>query len=401
MKILIVSQYFWPESFKINDLASDLANHGHTVTVLTGKPNYPGGTFFGSYSMFGKTTEYWNNIKIYRSALIPRGDGGGVRLFLNYFSFAFFASIRACFLKEKFDRIFVYEPSPISVGIPAIVAKKMSGAPIYFWVQDLWPDSISAAGGIKNRFILKLVDSLTRYIYNHSYKILVQSKGFIPAIMEQGVSHEKLIYYPNPTESFYKKVEQKNEYLSRLPTGFKVMFAGNIGQGQSFETLLEASRKLKNDNIDIKWIILGDGRMKKWVTQRVSELNLEDSFFLLGSYPAEEMPYFFSCADALIVSLKKDPIFALTIPAKVQSYLACGLPIIGSLDGEGAKIIEESGAGLSAPAEDSSKLVDCIVKIYEMSVDKRNQLGLNARLYYDKEFERQMLIEKLISILNN
>jgi glycosyltransferase involved in cell wall biosynthesis len=374
---------------------------GHEITVLTGKPNYPGGNFFKGYSLFGNSVEYWNGIKIHRSLLIPRGKGGGTRLLLNYLSFAFFASVRALFIGNNFDRIFVYEPSPITVGIPAMVAKRRTGAPIFFWVQDLWPESISAAGGVRNKLALAVVNAITRYIYKHSSKILVQSKGFIPYILRQGVPQEKLIYYPNPTEKFYKAVEQKEEYLSRLPKGFKVMFAGNIGKGQSFDTLLNASKMLKNDNINVKWIILGDGRMKDWVIKKACDLGIEDCFLLMGSFSADEMPYFFACADVLLVSLKKDPIFALTIPAKIQSYLACGKPLIGSLDGEGARIIEEAEAGLTAPSENSFELADRINKLFNMDEERRKSMGNNGRRYYEKEFERGMLLDRLELILKN
>lgn len=401
MHILIVSQYFWPENFRINDIASELASRGHKVTVLTGKPNYPNGSFYKGYSMFSVSNENWNGIHIIRVPLIPRGNGHGILLFLNYFSFAFFASIKALLISRTIDRIFVYEPSPITVGLPAILAKKMIGAPIIFWVQDLWPESIAAAGGIHSKFILKLADKLTRYTYEKSSKILIQSKAFTSYLLDQKVPAEKIIYFPNPAEHFYKIVEPKQKYLLKLPIGFKLMFAGNIGQGQSFDTLLKASYILKKENIDIKWIILGDGRMKSWVLKQIEELGIKDTFYLLGSYPAEEMPSFFACADALLVSLKKNPIFAMTIPAKVQSYLACGKPLIGSLDGEGARILIESQAGLIAPAEDPEKLVHQIKKIFFMDDLQRKKMGENARKYYDSEFGRGMLLNKLEDLLIN
>lgn len=399
MKILIISQYFWPENFRINDVVLELVNRGHHVKVLTGKPNYPKGSFSEGYSMFTPSIDHWNGITIYRSALIPRGNGGGKRLLINYLTFAFFASIRAFFIEKDFDKIFVYEPSPITVGIPAIIAKKRSGASIIFWVQDLWPESISAAGGVRNKDVLRVVNSITKYIYKHSSKILVQSNRFIPYIINQGVPREKLFYFPNPTESFYRIEIQKDEYLSKLPDGFKIMFAGNIGQGQSFDTLLMTSKILKDENISVKWIILGDGRMKNFVRKRIVELGLEDCFFLLGSFSAVEMPFFFACADALVVSLKRNPIFALTIPAKIQSYLACGKPLIGSLDGEGARIIIESEAGFAAPSENSFELANCIKKLFYMDAEKRESLGKNGRRYYEKEFEREMLMDRLERIL--
>lgn len=399
-KILIVSQYFWPESFGINDLSLGLQERGYTLTILTGKPNYPKGKYYTGYSFFAKKVEYWNGIRVLRSPMFTRGKGGGVRIFLNYFSFAFFASFKALFLKEKFDIIFVYEPSPVTVGIPAMIVKLRSKARIIFWVQDLWPESISAAGGIKNRIVLVLLDSLTRFIYRSCHKILVQSKRFIPYILNQGVPKDKLIYYPNSTSNFYGVEQREETYLGKLPSGFNILFAGNIGEAQSFDTLINAALILKNDSIEVNWVILGEGRMKEYVISRVKSLKLDDRFFFLGSFPSSEMPKYFSCSDALIVSLKKDTIFSLTIPSKLQSYLACGKPIIGSLNGEGAFIIEEAKAGFTSPAENDELLADAIIKLYKLSEGERIEIGRNARTFFEKEFERETLLDKLELILS-
>jgi glycosyltransferase involved in cell wall biosynthesis len=401
MRILIVTQYFWPENFKINDIALALKERGHEVLIMTGKPNYPNGKFSKGYTFFNKRIEFWNGIKIYRSPIIPRGKGKGIQLFVNYISFSIFASINLLFIKNKFDKIFVYEPSPITVGIPGIVAKYKFKAPLYFWVQDLWPESISAAGGINNKSVIAVLDWLTRFIYKHSKKVLVQSKAFIPYILNQNTEKDKLVYYPNSTENYYKELSADQELLKTLPKGIKLMFAGNIGEAQSFDTLLHAASILKKELIDVKWIILGDGRMKEYVNQKIKELKLSDNFYLLGSYPSTEMPKYFSCADALIVSLKKDPIFALTIPSKIQSYLACGKPIITSLDGEGSKIIEEAKAGFTSPSEDYVGLVANIKKFLTLSNLEQKVLGQNGKAYFDSEFEREILVDKLEEILNN
>lgn len=401
MRILIVTQYFWPENFKINDIALALKERGHEVLILTGKPNYPNGKFSKGYTFFNKRIEFWNGIKIYRSPIIPRGKGKGIQLFVNYISFSIFASIKLLFIKNKFDKIFVYEPSPITVGIPGIVAKYKFKAPLYFWVQDLWPESISAAGGIKNKSVIDVLDWLTRFIYKHSKKVLVQSKAFIPYILNQNTEKDKIVYYPNSTENYYKELSTDQELLKTLPKGIKLMFAGNIGEAQSFDTLLKAASILKKELIDVKWIILGDGRMKGYVNQKIKELNLGDNFYLLGAFPSTEMPKYFSCADALVVSLKKDPIFALTIPSKIQSYLACGKPIITSLDGEGSKIIEEANAGFTCPSEDCEGLVANIKKFLTLSYEEQKILGQNGRVYFNIEFEREILVERLEKILDN
>jgi glycosyltransferase involved in cell wall biosynthesis len=331
---------------------------------------------------------------------VPRGKGKGIQLFVNYISFAIFASIRLLFIRNRFDKILVFEPSPITVGIPGIVAKYKFKAPMYFWVQDLWPASISAAGGVKNKRVHSVFNWLTKYIYKHSKKVLVQSKAFIPYIVEQNVEEKKLVYLPNTVEKYYQKLSKDQDLLKLLPEGFKLMFAGNIGESQSFETLLNAASILKQQGLKVQWLILGDGRMREIVLKKVDKLNLTDTFHLLGSYPSSEMPKFFSCADALIVSLKRDPVFSLTIPSKIQAYLACGKPLIVSLDGEGARIVEEAQCGLTCPAGDSNILVVKIKEFLKLSLEDREQMGLNARLFFDKEFSEHRILEKLEYILS-
>lgn len=399
MRILVVTQYFWPENFKINDLCLGLKERGHEVTVLTGLPNYPQGDFFKGYSFFKTNTEYWQGIKVYRSRLIPRGSSG-IMLMLNYFSFAFFSTLKGIFLKESFDKILVYEPSPITVGIPAMAISKIKKIPYYFWVQDLWPESLVAAGGIKNKLVLRLFDKITRLIYAKSEKILIQSEGFKEYILNQGVEDKKLVFFPNSTESFYSPKQEKKDYTQKLPSGFKLMFAGNLGEAQSLPTILEAANIVKHKNVDIKWIFLGDGRMKSSILQKIKENDLSDHVYLLGAYPNTEMPEFFACANALIVSLKKDKIFSLTIPSKLQSYMACGKPILASLDGEGARIVEVAKCGFTSAAQDSEGLAKNVLILYEMSVNDREKLGKNGRQYFENEFEREMLLTKLLQILN-
>ena len=400
MKILIVSQYFWPENFKINDIAIGLKEKGHEVAIITGKPNYPSGKFSKGYSFLNKREETWNSIKIYRSALIPRGKGNSLNLFINYLSFVLFGSLRILFIKDSFDKILVFEPSPITVGIPAIIAKIKFKAPIYFWVQDLWPASISAAGGIRNTFILNIFNQLTKVIYNHSHKILVQSKAFIPYICNQGIYNDKLIYYPNTTEVYYQFKLPVIYLLNSMPKGFRLMFAGNIGEAQSFDTLLKAAKLLKEEGVTVNWLILGDGRLKEYVHKKVIEYNLQDNFILLGSFPSEMMPDYFSCADMLLVSLKDDPIFSMTIPSKIQSYLACGKPIITSLNGEGSRIVEEAKAGFISKAEDPIDLANNIKKALCLTQVELKNLGKNSRNYFEKEFERNQLINRLEIILS-
>ncbi len=358
MRILIVTQYFWPENFRINDLALGLQENGHQVEVLTGIPNYPSGKFFRGYGYFNKRKDNFNGLKIIRAPLIPRGNGSGLRLAFNFISFAFSASLIGPMLcRGKFDLIFVYEPSPITVGLPALVIKKVKSAPVMFWMQDLWPESLSATGAVRSKIILKSVELLVRFIYKGFDRILAQSRAFIPPIIRLGKNPNNISYYPNSAEELYQPLKLENNAPENavMPDGFCLTFAGNIGAAQDFGTILSAAERLK-DHPDIHWVILGDGRMFPWVKEQVQTRGLNESIHLLGRHPAETMPRFFALSDALLVTLRKEPIFALTIPSKVQSYLACAKPIIAALDGEGSRIIDEAGTGITCGAENPNAL---------------------------------------------
>jgi glycosyltransferase involved in cell wall biosynthesis len=401
MRILLISQYFWPENFRINDLCIGLKESGHVITVLTGKPNYPNGKYFNGYNFFNKKIEYWNGIKIYRSNLILRGNGHGLKLFLNYFSFAISASFKIFFIKEKFDKVFIFAPSPITVALPGIIASRIFKTKSYLWIHDLWPESIRSAGGIENKLVLGVFNLLTKYIYSKIDILLIQSHGFLSYLNQQKVNENKIIYYPFYAEEFYKVENSKIEYKNQLPEGFNLIFAGNIGEGQSFPTLLLAAKIIKEKGYNINWIIFGDGRLKDFVKNKIIEYNLDNTFILKNSLPASEMPKFFSCANGLVVSLKNKYIFSITIPGKLQSYLACGKPIIGSLNGVGAEIIEKSKSGFVGKADSPEELADAVLKLYNTPFEMQIQMGMNARIYYEQEFDRNMLLKKLITIFES
>lgn len=397
MNVLIVTQYFWPENFRINDLVLGLQERGHLVTVLTGIPNYPTGKYFVGYGLFKKLKDDYQGISVLRVPLVPRGDGNGIRLILNYLSYALSASVIGPFLcRGKYDVIFVFEPSPITVGIPAFILKKTTSAPILFWVQDLWPESLSATGAVRSKIILAAVTWLVRLIYKGCDRILVTSRAYIDKIEKLGVSSERLYYFPQYTEELYQPVVIEPDAVERtlVPNGFRIMFAGNIGAAQDFSTIIEAAGILKAYR-DIHWIVIGDGRMRKWVDSEVRKRGLSDFVHLIGRYPVESMPRFYSLADVMLVTLKKDPLFALTIPAKVQSYFACGKPIIAALDGEGGRLMRESQAGISCSAEDPNALAEAVLKMYTMPKTEREMMGRHGRDYYLKYFERNMLIDRL------
>jgi len=397
LKILLISQYFYPENLRINDLVFSLKKKGHKIEVFTGKPNYPLGVYAKGYSWGNPSFEIINEVPVHRTNLFLRGNGGGRSLILNYLSFVFFGFFRLLKLKGDFDKVFIYAPSPITVGFLGIVAAKKFKCKSYLWIHDLWPESVKIAGGINIKSILFLIDRMTRFIYNKTDLLLVQSPLFKKYLEKQNVDLEKVIYYPYYAEEFYKPVIPSNKIVSQFPKGFNLLFAGNIGNAQSFDTIVDAINLIKERDINV--IILGDGRDKERIKTKIESLELSHKFYFLGSYPPKLMPDYFSAADALLITLKKADIFSYTIPGKLQSYLACGKPIVGALDGIGKQIIEDSNSGLCVDAEDFVGLSENIIKMYKMHSNELVTFGNNGLDYFNNHFDKEKLLNDFEVIL--
>jgi len=396
MNILIVSQYFWPENFRINDLALALDEAGHKITVLTGLPNYPEGEIYKGYK-WKVTREIYKNINIIRVPIIPRGNASNFRLFLNYLSFAVIASISSPFLvKGNIDKIFIYGGSPLTKAIPAILLKKIKKAPVFLWVLDLWPESVFVNNRIKSKVIFLLIKLMTRWIYKNSDYILLQSKAMFEPVIENGGDNKKLIYFPSWAEDQF--LEEPNDFsekniIENLPNGFYVSFAGNIGEGQDIETIIDAAEELK-DQKSIHWIILGYGSKYDWLIRNIKDRDLKN-VHALGKRPLVTMPMYFKFTNVLLASLKKKNIYALTLPGKVQSYMASAKPIIAMIDGESSRIIKESKSGISVDSEDKDGLIDAVMRMSQMSLEELDQMGQNGRQYYLENFQLEKSLEKL------
>ena len=400
MKILIVSQYYYPENFIINDVVDSLKNRGNHLEVLTALPNYPDGRFFKGYNFFYGADETVKGIKINRSRIFPRLNAGKVSLSINYLSFVFFGIFKLLFLKGKFDKIFVFAPSPITVGILGIIAARKFNAKCYLWVQDLWPESVNAAGNIKNKFLLSCIAFITKKIYLNSDHILVQSEDFINYIINQGVDKKKISYLPNYAEDFYGRVEEDKNISKIFKDIFSITFAGNIGESQNLHILIESSKILKSKGENVKFVILGTGRKKRELLHMVKEFNLEDYFIFLGRKEAVTMPKYFKSSNVMLITLKKSKIFSYTIPSKLQAYMACEKPILGSIDGITQKIIIESKSGFASNAGDVNKLVENIIKLKNLDKSDLKELGKNSLLYYRNNFSKEIVVNKLIKILS-
>jgi glycosyltransferase involved in cell wall biosynthesis len=396
MRILVLSQYFWPENFRINDLVTELTARGHVVSVLTGVPNYPNGDVYPEYRAAPAAFATFQGTPITRVPMLPRGRGGA-RLVLNYVTFA----LGACLLGpwrlrgRPFDVIFVYEPSPVTVGLPGILLRRLKKAPVAFWVQDQWPETLMAVGAIRSAFALSCVGRLVTFIYKRCDLLLAQSRSFIPQIRQYAGACSRVEYFPNWSEQVLNLDSAvAAPEIPRSPETFTVMFAGNIGDAQDFPSILDAANRLKGRN-DIRWIIIGDGRRAEWVRGEIRRRGLSERFTLLGRFPSCRMPSFFQCADALLVSLKSEPIFSITVPAKVQSYLAAGRPILAMLDGETADLIRGGGAGMVCSAGDSAGLAQIVARMAELSKADRELMAGRAKQISNTEFDRTMLVDRL------
>ena len=402
MRVLVVSQYFWPEVFRVNEIVSELRARGHEVTVLTGRPNYPDGEVFADYARDPAAFAQYHGAEVIRLPLRPRGKGS-LKLLLNYWSFVFWGCLLGPWrLRGRaFDAIFCFETSPITSALPAVLLRRFKRAPLLLWVLDLWPDTLSAVGMVRATWGLNLVGQLVRFIYKRCDLILAQSKGFFPAIERWSQAPEKTRYFPQWGEATFDAgldaVAEAPE-LAPHQGAFKLMFAGNLGDAQDFPALLDATEATR-ERADLHWLIVGDGRQAAWIREQIAARGLQRTVYMLGRHPLERMPEFFKGADALIVSLRAEPIFAMTIPGKVSAYLSAGRPILAMIDGEGAQVVREAGAGMVAPAGDGAELARLALQMAALPPETRADMAAKARAYGQQQFDRASLISQLEAML--
>lgn len=398
MKVLIVSQYFWPESFRINEIAGSLREAGCEVMILTGQPNYPEGVVSTGYCALSMRVDKYQGLPVFRVPLLPRGRRSGVRLALNYISFVLSASLLGPIMLRgrSVDAVFVYGISPILQAIPAVLIGRLKKAKVVTWVQDQWPESLSATGFVRQRHLLAAVSWVVRWIYALCDLLLVQSKAFLTPVRRLA-GETPVEYYPNPGEVAFGHTAPEGSVALQLPSGFTVVFAGNLGTVQSLETILDAAELLQHA-ADVRFVLVGSGSRDEWLADEVSRRRLAN-VQLAGRFPPDAMPGILSQASALLVTLRRDPIMAQTIPSKVQAYLAAGRPVIAALDGEGAAVVREAAAGIACDAEDARGLADAVMQLRGMSEHERESMGAAGRAYYLRHFEPSLLARQLRSRL--
>lgn len=382
MKILVVCQYYYPEPFRVNDICEEMVKRGHEVTVVTGEPNYPEGQIYEGYENHAHADEVINGVKVHRCPIIPRKTGSVYRL-LNYFSYQHEAKKYIKKL-DGHDVVFVNQLSPVMMAEPAIKYGKKHGVPVVMYCLDLWPESLVAGGVSRGSMIYKVFHWISKRIYRSVDRILITSRMFRSYLKEQfGIEDERIDYLPQYAEGLFEKLPFK-----KSSGEVDLVFAGNIGAAQSVETIIRAAQKLVGKQVQFH--IVGSGAELERLQKLAKGLN---NVTFYGRRPLEEMPEFYAKADAMLVTLQADPVLSLTLPGKVQSYMAVGKPIIGAIDGETAEVIREAKCGFCGKADDADELVRNI-KLFMNSTDKE-QMGLNARAFYETYFKRQTFMAKL------
>lgn len=400
-RCLLLTNYFYPETFRGNDVAFEMVKRGYEVTVITCIPNYPQGRFYDGYGMWRRRREVVNGVNVIRVPVIPRGNGRAIRMVLNYVSSLFFTFIYtlSIVLRKKFDFIFVQELSPAFIGIPAVLAKKIQHIPIYFWLLDVWPESL-AAGGITNKYIIGIVDKIMRRIYRNCHKIFIAAPGVRSLLQQRGVRNDCIEDLPNWGEDALQGDEVSEDLLPPLPDGFRIMFAGNLGEAQNLENVMRVAERLKDDK-RIQWIFIGDGRKKKWVQQFVQSREMEDTVHLYKRYPIEYMSAFFKKADIMLLSLCNNNAFNVTLPAKLPAYMLNAKPVLVMANGEAQSVVREARCGYGANADSIDKMVRLVLSISRVPKQELEQKGRNGYHYYQRHFRRDKCMNDLFGTIEN
>ncbi|MBR4707303.1 MAG: glycosyltransferase family 4 protein [Pseudobutyrivibrio sp.] len=387
--ILIICQYFYPEQFRINDMAFEWVKRGYKVTVVTGLPNYPEGKIFEGYGLFKKRHENINGVEVHRIPLIPRGSGK-LGLVLNYFSFPFFGFFWNLFTKIKADEVYMFETSPMNQCKVGVAYAKKHNIPCYLYVQDLWPENVEMITGIHSPLVIKPIERMVRKIYKGCTHIWGTSPSFVDSIRKyvDVDEQDKVSFWPQYAEEFYQpqpKVDHK---------GFNVIFTGNIGQAQGLEILPKAAAIIRKEGYkDIRFTIVGDGRARESFQASITSAGVWDLFEFAGRVAPTEVPGYLAKGDVAFISFADDELFAKTIPAKLQSYMACAMPIIASAKGETARVISEADCGMCSDIGDAHALAQNIIAMRNLSKEKLASMGQNALNYNKENFSKQKLMD--------
>lgn len=396
--ILVISQYFYPENFRINDICREWVKRGYKVTVITGIPNYPQGTFYKGYSWLKKRREEVDGIQIIRIPLIARGNNS-IMLGLNYLSFVVSGFFWNLFTNMEADKVFIFEVSPMTQALVGVWFAKRKKIPCYIYVQDLWPENIEIVAGINNRKIISIIDRMVNYIYANCEKIFATSPSFVKKLEERSSVYKKecskVIYWPQYAEDFYQPTEKRILSDVQDDNSFKIVFTGNIGFAQGLDILPKVAEGLKKQGKSCSFYIIGEGRYKERLVQEIKKHEVEDMFFLLGGKKPEEVSQYMTHFDLAFLSFADNSLFEMTIPAKLQSYMACGKPILAAATGETKRIISEAKCGKICDLGDEKALIQSIIELMQETPENMCRMSENALYYLKKFFDKKKLLDEI------
>lgn len=395
-RILVVSQHYWPESFRISDLCAGLVENGCTVDVLCGLPNYPKGEWFEGYRYTGPRRQTHDGAEIFRAGEIRRKGNTNVRIFLNYVSYPVTALLNLPRLHgRKYDAVFCYETSPVLMLLPAIVYAKLHRVPLTAYVLDLWPENLYSALPVQNRALRAVASGVSHWLYRRCDRLIAMSDALGERLRAIHPRAQHAVI-PQYCEDFYAQDVPDAALAQRFAGRFNVLFAGNISPVQGLSLLVECARRLKAEGrADIHFVIVGDGMSRGALEREIEDAGVGPWFSLVGRCPAEEIPAWHTMADALFASLNDSEDVGLTVPAKITSYLAAGRPCLVSVSGEAARVVDEAGAGLTCPAGDADALYRNLLTLAQLPAQARAAMGAAGRAYYAAHFRRAPLLRRM------
>lgn len=395
-KILVVTQHFWPENFRINDIVEGFLQDGIAVDVLCGLPNYPKGEWFPGYSAAGPFEEEWHGARLYRCKEVPRRGNTSVNIFLNYVSWPWYAAHALHRLPGGYDAVFCFNTSPVLMCWPAIRYAKKHHIPFTNYVLDIWPENLYSVLNVKNKALRAIAQGVSDALYKKADRLIAMSEPLQQRLCQRtGMPPQKVAVIPQYCEDFYAVPQPDAALQAQFGGRFNLVFTGTFTPAQSLETVITAVQDAHSRGADMLHLLLvGDGMSRAALEAKVKDLHAEDAVTFYGSVPATDIPKFTALADALIVCLSDSPDLGLTVPAKVASYMAAGKPVLASMDGAGNAAVAAAG-GLSSPACDAAALADNLLALTRMDAAQRAAMGQSAKEYYLAHYRRSELLRKL------
>lgn len=399
-KVLIVSQHYWPENFRITDICKGMAESGIEVDVLCGLPNYPKGEWFEGYGYFKNRRQQVEGVNVYRAGEIRRKNNTSIRIFLNYISFPVTATFNLLrLIGKKYDAVFCYETSPVLMMIPAIAYAKLARIPLTTYVLDLWPENLYSVLPVKNKAMRSAAKNVSQWLYRRSERLIALSAP-LGEKLKQIAPKRQITVIPQYCEDFYAIDIFEQSLITRFKNKFVVAFAGNFSPAQNLDLLVECAKKLKQENRqDIHFVLIGDGMSYNGIKRGIEENGLMPWFSLEGSMPPQEIPKYHTMASALFAALAKSDDLGLTVPAKIAGYMAAGKPLLVAIDGEAANTVRQWKCGIASEAGNVEQLYSNIKAMAEMPNEALVEMGDNSRICYEKNYKRDVLLKQLIDFI--